>query len=107
MLEEAKRTWRKSYLSRYHKQYREWFVQISFRIPKKQHKILQTYAKAGNITVTTYIKRLVLGHIGNERDSTGLNVLPLLEAIDSLEEAIQEDTSVNKEYLLSLLERCQ
>jgi len=107
MLEQAKQIWRKSYLSRYHKQYRERFEQISFRISKKQYKTLQAYAKTDNITVTTYIKRLVLAHIGNERKTTGLNVLPLLEAIDSLEEAIQEDTAVNKEHLLSLLERCQ
>jgi len=107
MLEEAKRTWRKSYLSRYHKQYRERLMQISFRIPKKQYKIFQAYAKADSITVTTYIKRLVLDHIEKERVSTGLNVIPLLEAIDCLEEAIQENTAVNKEYLLSLLERCQ
>jgi len=107
MLKQAKQEWRAIYLSRYYKQYRERYIQVSFRILKKQYQEYEREAKKQNIITTTYIKRLVLNKQNNDQSVTltALRII-LLQIIDSLEESLHEETTVDTQYLLSLIEKC-
>lgn len=104
MLKEAKQEWRKMYLSRYHKQYRDKYIQISFRLAKKDYTTIKKLAEEENTNVTSYIKRIVIDN--QKLNTTTLDVIPLLEAIDLVEEAIYENTLIETNHLLSLLEQC-
>lgn len=107
MVIQAKQEWRAIYLSRYYRQYRERYIQVSFRILKKQYQEYEREAVKQNITTTTYIKRLVLNKQNNDQSVT-LTVLRviLLQVIDSLEESLHEETTVDTQHLLSLIEQC-
>lgn len=103
MLKEAKQKWRKIYLFRYQKQYRNRYIQISFRLSKKDYNRIEQLAQKENTSVTSYIKHIVLQD--QKALNTVLNTIPLLEAIDLLEEAIHENISIDTHHLLSLLEK--
>ena len=108
LLKKIKQDYRKIYLSQYHKQYREQYTQISFRIDKKQYQEFEHQAQQHNIPVTTYIKRIATQdrNISNTTNIASIVVI-ILEVIDLLEEAIYEDTIIDKQQLLSLIQQCQ
>ncbi len=103
MLKQAKQEWRKIYLSRYQQRYRDRYIQISFRLSKKDYKRIKQLAQRQNIPITSYIKHIVLED--QKALHTSFNTIPLLEAIDLLEEAIHEHTTIDMHHLLSLLEQ--
>jgi len=105
MLKQAKQKWRSIYLSRYHKRYREKHVQISFRLSRQEYQRYKQLAKQHKMTVTSYIKNLVLQH--QKTSVFSINTIPLLEVIDLLEEAIYEDHPIDINQVLSLLYQCQ
>ncbi len=105
MILQAKQEWRKIYLSRYQKQYRERYLQISFRISKKQYRELEMMAKAENLKPTTYIKRLVTRHKTTTFKEVSQHLFLLLQAIDMVEEAHEEQEEIDTTKLLSLLEQ--
>ncbi|GGG19732.1 hypothetical protein GCM10011344_20530 [Dokdonia pacifica] len=108
LLKQIKQDYRKIYLSQYHKQYRKQYIQISFRIDKKQYQEFEQQAQQHNIPVTTYIKRIATQdrNISNTTNIASIVVI-ILEVIDLLEEAIYEDTIIDKRQLLSLIQQCQ
>ncbi len=105
MIREAKKQYRKLYLSNYNTRYREKHVQITFRISEKKYKEFEKLAKKDNKKVTFYVKQLILKNQNNNSpfDLKILRVL-LLQTIDITEEAIEENERVNTSTLLSLLE---
>ena len=97
MLQSAKAEWKRLYITRYHKQYRVDYVQISFRLSKPTYEKLK--AKAGNNKPTSYCKALVLKdvleHSTEDTQSIKLEVLQLIDAIEEAQfekEVLEPDT---------------
>jgi hypothetical protein len=100
MIKSAKEDYRKMYLSRYYKTYRENFIQVTFRVSKKQFVCFSKQAENENLKVITYIKQLAL--IQKENRNISKLKFQLLQIRDILEEAVEEDETVNVSELLSL-----
>ena len=97
---EAKRVYWKLYLKAYKKRYRKNNVQIAFCISKSEYLKYKQLAKSKGVKVTTLIKQLVLRPKQLDR-----HVLkqPILELIDLVEEAIYENSTIDKDRVLEQL----
>lgn len=106
LIEQLKQEWRKDYVARYNKQYRENHVQITFRLSKKRYKKLLSIAEQHQQKPTVYCRRLVIDAIGGNRpqDVQPLRLL-LMELIDMVEEAQYERKSLDTEDILLQLQK--
>lgn len=93
----AKKAYWKLYLKAYKKRYRDSNVQIAFYISKSDYAKYKQLAKTKDMKVTSLLRQLAL-----QPKSFDGNVLkqPIMELIDLVEEAIYENTKIDKDLLL-------
>lgn len=103
MIQRAKQAYRKLYLSQYQKRYRERYVQVSFRLTKKQYDEFANQAQDLGMKITTLIKRNALSQ--HHQVDTRKTQTMILDIMDTIEETQHENTTPNLQELLQQLER--
>ena len=103
-----KAQWRKDYVARYNKQYRDDHVQITFRLSKKQYQKLTSIAKDQGVKPTVYCRQSIIDII-NDNVSQDLQPLKLLcmKLTDIIEETQYEGQALSQEELLPLIYKMQ
>jgi len=103
LIAKLKKEWRLTYITRYHRRYRDDFVQVGFWLPKTQYTTL--IKKAGDIKPRTFCKRLIQQEIFEAGTSDLLPIkVKVLELNDMIEEAQFEQRKLTPEELLPIIQ---
>ncbi len=96
IIQAKKQEYRKLYLSQYRKKYWEKYIQISFRLTKKEYAKFSKIAALNNEKVTSIIKQSALHSLNYQAKNTTQRIkIPILSLRDEIEEHLEEGIPVN------------
>lgn len=103
-----KTQWRKNYVTRYNKKYREDKIQITFRLSKQQYTTLVHIAHKIQLKPTVFCRHRIIEAINGSHatDMKPLKLL-LLELTDHIEASAYEHEPLNVETLMPIIEQMQ